>query len=377
MATERGADSAADPLSAFRHGCTAGPATGILLCNLGSPDEPTPEATRRYLAQFLSDPRVVEIPRLLWWPILHGIILNTRPKASAAKYAQVWMKGEALGAPLKVFTQRQAKLLQGMLGERGHRVQVAWAMRYGQPGIAQALDALRANGAQRLLVFNAYPQYCAATVASNLDVVSAWMQQQRALPELRFITHYHDDEAYLRALARSVKAHWQREGRGRVLLMSFHGMPERTLKLGDPYHCECHKTARLLAERLGLQAHEWRVSFQSRFGKAKWLEPSTEQVLQELGQQKLDALDLICPGFSADCLETLEEIAMEGRETFQHAGGGQYRYIPCLNDSSEGMQALTEIAERHLAGWPTQAAALSADELTLQAARARALGAKA
>lgn len=360
----------------FRHGVPTGPATGVLLCNLGSPDEPTPAATRRYLAQFLADPRVVEIPRLFWWPILHGIILNTRPKKSAAKYAQVWMQGEPQGAPLKVYTERQAKLLQGLLGERGHRVQVRWAMRYGQPGIAQELDALRANGAQRILVFNAYPQYCAATVASNLDVVSQWMQRQRALPELRFVTRYHDDETYLRALARSVKAHWQREGRGRMLLMSFHGMPERTLHLGDPYHCECLKTARLLAERLGLQPQEWRVSFQSRFGKAKWLEPSTENVLKELGGQKLESLDVVCPGFSADCLETLEEIAMEGKETFQHAGGGQYRYIPCLNDSAEGMRAMGDIAERHLAGWPTQAPTPSADEFAAQAARARALGAK-
>jgi protoporphyrin/coproporphyrin ferrochelatase len=360
------------------HGRPAkGPATGVLLCNLGSPDEATAPAVRRYLAQFLSDPRVVEIPRLVWWPILHGYILNTRPKKSAAKYAQVWMKNEPLGAPLKVYTERQAKLLQGTLGERGHRVQVRWAMRYGHPGIAQELDALRAAGCQRILVFNAYPQYCAATVASNLDVVADWMKAQRALPELRFVTHYHDADAYIRALAQSVKAYWQREGRGSVLLMSFHGMPDRTLHLGDPYHCECLKAARLLAERLGLQPQEWRVSFQSRFGKAKWLEPSTEAVLKELGAQKLESLDVICPGFAADCLETLEEIAMEGKETFHAAGGGQYRYIPCLNDSAEGMRALADIAEQHLAGWPTQQPAPSADELAAQAARARALGAAA
>jgi len=250
-------------------------------------------------------------------------------------------------------------------------------MRYGQPGIAAELDALRAAGAQCILVFNAYPQYCGATVGSNLDVVAGWMQRQRALPELRFVTHYHDDEHHLKALARSVKAHWQREGQADLLLMSFHGMPERTLQLGDPYHCECHKTARLLAERLGLQPGQWRVSFQSRFGRAKWLGPSTESVLRELGGQRLQRLDVLCPGFAADCLETLEEIAIEGAETFHQAGGGALRYIPCLNDSAEGMQSLAAIAERHLSGWPTQAATPTADELSAQAARARALGAPA
>ncbi len=356
------------------HGRPQGPATAILLCNLGSPQAPTAAAVRPYLAEFLSDPRVVEIPRLLWWPILHGIILRTRPAKSAAKYASVWTSE---GSPLAVHTRKQAVLLQGLLGERGHRVQVRWAMRYGQPGIAAELDALRAAGAQCILVFNAYPQYCGATVGSNLDVVAGWMQRQRALPELRFVTHYHDDEHHLKALARSVKAHWQREGQADLLLMSFHGMPERTLQLGDPYHCECHKTARLLAERLGLQPGQWRVSFQSRFGRAKWLGPSTESVLRELGGQRLQRLDVLCPGFAADCLETLEEIAIEGAETFHQAGGGALRYIPCLNDSAEGMQSLAAIAERHLSGWPTQAATPTADELSAQAARARALGAPA
>lgn len=360
----------------FRHADAGGPATGILLCNLGSPDRPDAPAVRRYLAEFLGDRRVVEIPRLLWWPILHGIILRTRPAQSAAKYAEVWMKGEPLGAPLKVYTERQAKLLQGQLGERGHRVQVRWAMRYGQPSIASELDALRAAGARRILVFNAYPQYCAATVGSNLDAVSRWMQGQRWLPEMRFINHYHDDAAHIGALAASVRAHWQREGRGEQLVMSFHGMPERTLHLGDPYFCECQKTARLLAERLGLGPEQWRISFQSRFGRAKWLGPSTEDVLKELGGQRRQTIDVICPGFAADCLETLEEIAMEGAETFQHAGGGQLRYIPCLNDSPEGLRAMAELAERHLQGWPTQERP-DAASLQQQAERARALGASA
>ncbi len=358
------------------HGQTRGPATGLLLCNLGSPDQPEPAAVRRYLAEFLSDPRVVEIPRWAWWPILHGIVLRTRPAKSAAKYASIWMRNEPLGSPLKVYTARQAKLLQGLLGEHGHRVQVRWAMRYGNPGIAAELDTLRAAGAERILVFNAYPQYCAATVGSNVDEVGRWLQRQRRMPELRFITHYHDDEAHLRALAASVRAHWQREGRGEMLVMSFHGMPERTLKLGDPYFCECQKTARLLAERLGLGPESWRISFQSRFGRAKWLGPSTEAVLKELGGQRRQAIDVICPGFAADCLETLEEIAMEGAETFRHAGGGQLRYIPCLNDSTDGLRAMAELAERQLAGWPTQAPP-DAEALRLQAERARALGAGA
>ncbi len=360
----------------FDHSRRSGPSTGILLCNLGSPDAADAPAVRRYLAEFLGDPRVVEIPKLAWWPILHGIILRTRPAKSAAKYASVWMPNEAQGAPLKVYTERQARLLQGWLGERGHRVQVAWAMRYGNPRIADQLDALRAQGAERILIFNAYPQYCAATVASNLDEVARWLQKQRWQPEIRTVNRYHDDAAYIGALATSVRAHWQREGRGQQLLMSFHGMPQRTLELGDPYFCQCMKTARLLAERLGLSDGEWRVSFQSRFGRAKWLEPSTEQVLIELGKRKTDQLDVICPGFAADCLETLEEIAMEGDETFRHAGGGRLRYIACLNDSAEGMKALTAIAERHLQGWPTQQFVDPA-ELAAQAALARSLGAGA
>jgi len=355
----------------FQHGLVKGPTTAVLFCNLGSPDEPTASAVRRYLAQFLSDRRVVEIPRLVWWPILHGIILRVRPAKSAAKYASVWMKE---GAPLKVHTERQAKLLQGHLGERGHKVQVAWAMRYGNPGIAAQLDALQANGVRRVLVFNAYPQYCAATVASVMDEVNRWQLRQRWLPELRVINHYPDDAGYIRALAHSVKAHWQREGRGQVLVLSFHGMPERTLHLGDPYHCECHKTARLLANQLGLDHTQIRVAFQSRFGRAKWLGPSTENVLKELGAAGTETVDVICPGFSADCLETLEEIAMEGAEAFQHAGGKALRYIPCLNDSPEGMRMLADLAERHLQGWPTQAEPDRA-ELALQAERAKALGA--
>ncbi len=355
----------------YSHG--SAPRTGVLLCNLGTPDAPTAPALRRYLAEFLSDPRVVEIPRLVWIAILHGIILRVRPAKSAAKYATVWMKE---GSPLKVWTERQAKLLLGLLGERGHQVKVRYAMRYGQPSIASQLDALKAEGVTRVLVLPAYPQYSGATTASVIDAVSRWALQTRHVPELRFINRYHDDPAHIRALADSVRRHWAAHGQGEKLVMSFHGMPERTLHLGDPYHCECHKTGRLLAEALGLRQDQYLVSFQSRFGKAKWLEPYTEPTLRALAEGGLKSVDLICPGFSADCLETLEEIAQEAKEAFETSGGQRFHYIPCLNDDPQGMRALADLAERHLQGWPTKdtpdAAALQA-----QAERARRMGASA
>ncbi len=355
----------------YAHG--SAPRTGVLLCNLGTPDAPTAPALRRYLAEFLSDPRVVEIPRLVWMAILHGIILRVRPAKSAAKYATVWMKE---GSPLKVWTERQAKLLLGLLGERGHQVKVRYAMRYGQPSIASQLDALKAEGVTRVLVLPAYPQYSGATTASVIDAVSRWALQTRLVPELRFINRYHDDPAHIRALADSVRRHWATHGQGDKLVMSFHGMPERTLHLGDPYHCECHKTGRLLAEALGLRQDQYLVSFQSRFGKAKWLEPYTEPTLRQLAEGGLKSVDLICPGFSADCLETLEEIAQEAKEAFETSGGQRFHYIPCLNDDLQGMRALADLAERHLQGWPTKDAPDTA-ALQAQAERARRMGASA
>jgi protoporphyrin/coproporphyrin ferrochelatase len=325
---------------------------GLLLCNLGTPDEPTAPALRRYLAEFLSDPRVVEIPKPLWWLILHGVILRVRPAKSAAKYASIWMPE---GSPLKVWTQRLALRLQGNLGEAGHHVLVRYAMRYGNPSMASELDALKAAGATRILIVPAYPQYCAATTASIVDAVNAWSVRQRRLPELRHINHYHDDPGYIEALAQQVRRHWLGAGRAPVLVMSFHGVPARTLRLGDPYHCHCHKTARLLATALGLQPSQYRVTFQSRFGRAKWLEPYTEPTLVALAQQGVAEVDVICPGFVADCLETLEEIAQEAKEAFAHAGGKQLRYIACLNDQTLWVQALTALCTTHLQGWPTQA----------------------
>ena len=325
--------------------------TAVILCNLGTPDEPTPAALRRYLAEFLGDPRVVEIPRLLWWPILHGVILRVRPAKSAAKYQSIWMPD---GSPLKVWTERQAKRLLGHLGERGQSVLVRYAMRYGKPSIATVLDEVKAQGATRVLVLSAYPQYSGTTTASVIDAVGDWSAKQRAVPELRFVNGYHDDPGYIDALARSVRQHWQANGRADKLVMSCHGVPERTRTLGDPYHDECQATGRALAQALGLSADQFLLTFQSRFGKAKWLEPYTEPSLIQLAGQGVKSVDLICPGFTSDCIETLEEIDMEARAAFLKAGGERFAYIPCLNDREEWIRALGDIALRHLQGWPTR-----------------------
>ncbi len=354
----------------FTHGQPA--RTAVLYCNLGTPDAPTAPALRRYLAQFLGDHRVVEIPRPIWWLILHGIILRTRPAKSAAKYASVWTPE---GSPLKVWTDKQAKLLQGFLGERGHHVTVRYAMTYGNPSIASELDRLKAEGHTRILLLPAYPQYSGTTTAPLFDQVYDWGRQTRHLPEFRFVNRYHDDPGYISALAATVRKHWQANGQPDKLVMSFHGVPERTLHLGDPYHCECHKTGRLLAQALGLRKEQYVVTFQSRFGKAKWLEPYTEPTLVALAQAGTKQVDVMCPGFTGDCLETLEEINMEAREAFLHAGGTTFNYIPCLNDDLGWVRALTDIAAQHLSGWPTQALPDGA-ELTASKQAALTMGAK-
>ena len=359
----------------YQHGRKAG--TAIVLCNLGTPDAPTATAVRRYLAEFLGDPRVVEIPSAIWKPVLHGVILRTRPAVSARKYAAIWT---AEGSPLLVWTERQARLLEEWLQLRGHAVTVRAAMRYGQPGLEATLDSLKTEGVQRILVLPAYPQYSGTTTASVLDKVFQWSAQVRSVPEWRFVNRYHDHPLYIAALASSVRRHWAAHGQGERLVLSFHGVPERTHALGDPYHCECRKTARLLQEALGLPPERVLMTFQSRFGKAKWLEPYTEPSVVALAQQGIRRIDVMCPGFTSDCLETLEEINMEVRHAFAQAGGERYDYIPCLNADAEWIEALGTISLQHLAGWHTlqgDAAAQEQERQTLaaSAAKARALGA--
>ena len=319
------------------------PKIGVLLINLGTPNAPEPGAVKLYLREFLSDPRVVEIPQLVWQPILRGIILNTRPKKSAHAYRQVWMEE---GSPLAVYTARQAKALAGAFGPE---VIVDHAMRYGKPAISQRLDALQAQGCTRILVAPLYPQYCAATTATAVDEVFRHLRHRRWLPAVRTLPPYHDDPAYIGALAGSLRA-----GLGALdfepeaLIASFHGMPQRTLELGDPYHCHCRKTARLLSEALGRPLE---VAFQSRFGRAKWLEPATDKVLAELPGKGVRKVAIFAPGFAADCLETLEELAIRGRDSFLAAGGTNFAYLPCLNDSEAGMVMLRALLARELEGW--------------------------
>ena len=373
------------PEPSFTHGQRPlrGYNTAVLLCNLGTPDAPTPAALRRYLGEFLSDHRVVEIPKALWWLILHGIILRIRPAKSAQKYASVWInEGERTGSPLKVWSQYQAQMLQGALDAQGHKVHVRLAMRYANPSIASQMEALKAEGFTRILILPMYPQYSGTTTASVFDAVYTWAARVRRIPELRFVNHYHDDAGYITALSQSIANYWQQHGKPDKLVMSFHSVPERTLHLGDPYHCECIKTARLLAETLGLTKDEWQLTFQSRFGKAKWLEPYTEPTLIAMAQAGVKRVDVVCPGFTVDCLETLEEIAMEAKEAFLHAGleaaadtqGRVFHYIPCLNDSPVWAQSLCRIALQHLSGWDTHAV-VDTDALEAQKKAAIALGA--
>ncbi len=360
------------PEPEFKHGTA--PQTGVLLINLGTPDAPTAPALRRYLKEFLSDPRVVEIPRLIWWPILNGIILNTRPAKSAAKYASVWLPE---GSPLRVHTERQAKLLKGTLGQAGHRLVVDYAMRYGQPSVADALERLKQQNCTRILLLPLYPQYAGSTSATALDAAYAWLQQSRNQPEIRAVRNFHDHPGYIAALAASVRQYWAENGQpgpSYRLMLSFHGVPKRTLELGDPYHCECLKTGRLLSEALGLPKEQVEICFQSRFGKAEWLQPYTAPTLHRLAKEGVERVDVICPGFTSDCLETLEEIAMEGKADFLAAGGKTYGYIPCLNERPDWIEALADIVTTHLSGWPTREAPDQA-ALEQSALRAQARGA--
>lgn len=354
----------------YTHG--APEATGILAVNLGTPRAPTATAVRRYLAQFLGDPRVIEYPRWRWLPILHGIVLRTRPRRVAKAYASIWEEG---GSPLMVISRRQVDALQQALSRRmPGPVHVELAMSYGEPSIPHALEALRGKGARRILLLPMYPQYSGSTTGSVFNATVDALSQYRWVPEFRYIQHYADDPGYIGALAQSVRHHREQHGAGDLLLMSFHGVPRRYLLNGDPYHCLCHKTARLVAAELGLSDHEWKITFQSRFGREPWLQPYTDETVAALGRDGLKRLDVICPGFAADCLETIEEIAGENREIFQAAGGGELRYIPALNDSAAHIAALADLVARHTRSWPeTDAAEPRPTEADRQAQRERAL----
>ena len=325
------------------HPAIPAPRIGVLLMNLGTPDAPDPKSVKRYLAEFLSDRRVVELPAIAWQPILRGVILTTRPKKSAHAYGQVWRED---GSPLAAITRAQALALKHAFGDR---VLVDWAMRYGRPAIADGLQAIKDAGCERILLAPLYPQYCAATTATANDKAFAKLATMRWQPAIRTLPPYYDDAAYIDTLADSV-----REGLAALdftpdaVMASFHGMPQRTLELGDPYHCHCQKTARLLGEALNMPLT---ITFQSRFGRAKWLEPATDTVLAAMPGRGVKKVAIVAPGFSADCVETLEELTIRGRETFEEAGGTHFAYLPCLNDSARGIEMLRTVIARELEGW--------------------------
>lgn len=342
------------------------PKVGVLITNLGTPDAPAAKPLRKYLKQFLWDPRVVEIPRLLWWLILHGVILRIRPARSAAAYRKIWA---AEGSPLMFHTRDQANALRAVLQARyGSRVEVDFAMRYGTRSIAETVQGLVQQGVRKLLVMPLYPQYSCATTGSTFDAVAADFTRRRWLPELRFVSDYHDHPAYIEAVANSIEHYRKKHGTAGKLLFSYHGEPRRYLDQGDPYHCQCHKTTRLVAQQLGLAESEFETTFQSRFGKAEWLKPYTDERLKALAAQGVKQVQVICPGFAADCLETLEEIGEENRNYFLVAGGETFSYIPCLNSEPAHIAALATMAEEQLSGWLQEQ-----DDRACAATKARAI----
>ncbi|MCB1857236.1 MAG: ferrochelatase [Gammaproteobacteria bacterium] len=347
---------------------------GVLLTNLGTPDSDSRRDVRRYLKEFLWDPRVVEMWRPLWWLVLNGIILNTRPSRSAKAYKKIWTEE---GSPLLVFGRRQQRALQDLLDRRSEfPVRVALAMRYGNPSIASGLEELRQAGARRLLVLPLYPQYSATTTASTFDAVTKVLRGWRWIPESRFVNHYHDDPDYIGALAASVRAFWEIHRQPEKLVFSFHGIPEDYFHAGDPYYCECQKTGRLLAEALELPADRWVLTFQSRLGPKQWLQPYTDKTLSALAASGVKRVHVVCPGFSTDCLETLEEVAMENREIFLAAGGTDYEYIPCLNAEASHIEMMSGLVCRHTRDWmPVRGAAERDRERHDCRHRAMALGA--
>lgn len=342
---------------------------GVLITNLGTPDAPTPSALRRYLAEFLADPRVVEVPRLLWFFILHGVILRIRPRRSAHSYKTVWTEA---GSPLMVHTLAQRDALRASLQPHwGDDLLVECAMRYGNPSMASALESMQQQGVRKLVVLPLYPQYSASTSASTFDALAEDFTQRRWLPDLRFISHYHDFPAYIEAMAVQIENHWAQHGRADKLLLSFHGIPLSYLTNGDPYHCECYKSSRLLAERLGLAENEYMTTFQSRFGREPWLQPYTDFTLKALPEQGVKSVQIFCPGFSSDCLETIEEIDVENRGYFLAAGGEKFQYISALNAEPAHISALAELINNELSGWAKPDN--TADTLNARAKRADSL----
>ncbi|UAA38410.1 ferrochelatase [Paraneptunicella aestuarii] len=322
---------------------------GVLITNLGTPQAPTKQALKPYLREFLSDPRVVEVPKVIWQLILNLIILNVRPAKSAHAYASVWTEQ---GSPLMQHTLAQKDKLAAKLHDMfGDDVIVDCAMRYGNPAISDVIDSMLKRGARKLIVLPLYPQYCASTTGSTFDAIAHDFTTRRWLPDFRFISHYHDDERYIQAIANSIEAHQKQNGKPDKLIFSYHGIPLRYLKNGDPYHCECHKTTRLVAEKLGLSKDQYMTTFQSRFGREEWLRPYTDETLKSLPAQGVKSVQMICPGFSADCLETIEEIGVENRGYFMQAGGEDYQYIPCLNSSDQHIEMLAGLVGDNLQGW--------------------------
>jgi ferrochelatase len=323
--------------------------TGILVVNLGTPSAPTTAAVRQFLKEFLSDPRVVEYPRLLWWLILNLVILRIRPSRSAEAYQKVWTEQ---GSPLMVYSKAIVDKLRNVDAlQTNGPVYVELAMTYGEPSIDHAIDKLLAKGVRRILTLPLYPQYSGTTTAAIYDAVVKKIGKLRWLPETRFISCYHDAPGYITALADNIREYWANHGRGEKLMMSFHGIPESLVTKGDPYQCHCHETARLLVEELGLSDDEWLLTFQSRVGREQWLQPYTDETVRSLAKQGVRDLDVVCPGFSADCLETIEEIAMQNAEFFIEAGGQSLRYIPALNANEAHVQFLAELAGKHIVGW--------------------------
>jgi len=322
---------------------------GVLITNLGTPEAATPSALRKYLGEFLWDPRVVEFPRPLWWLVLNLVILRIRPRRSAQTYAKIWTKE---GSPLMAHTKSQlAALKKKFAANNLQHIEVDFAMRYGTPSIESALLKMQDKNVTQLLVLPLYPQYSGSTTGSTFDAIANTFSKLRWMPELRFVNQYPDNEKYINACADRIKRYWSKHQQSQVLLFSFHGLPKRYLLAGDPYHCQCYKTARLIAEKLQLKESQWKLTFQSRFGREEWLQPYTDKTLEAMAKENIKSVDVFCPGFSADCVETLEEIDMLNREIFLDAGGEKFQYIPALNDSEEHIEAIYQLAMNHMQGW--------------------------